>query len=220
MENNKITRHGYHPEIFDPFQASVDCLLVIAFPKSNSPNYPLAVGLAEGGERYAVVPINGKPMNVAALGKTQTEAGRALALIEYVQGWKGTLMFSRGRLIKNSYQLSSVINCFIDSCLCRDKKAFCYTIIDDPLSENVQDIGMSISIRIVEKPPIKQAVQIDRYAFPCKLLFQRFKFQKGHPSTPQDQVQAAGVEFSCNVCPNFEPDDFKKIGVRTAVKDF
>jgi hypothetical protein len=51
----------------------------------------------------------------------------------------------------------------------------------------------------------------EQYIFPCKHLVTWFQFQKGHPSSTVNQIQAAGVEFGCNLCPNFVPDDFQKI---------
>jgi hypothetical protein len=219
MENEEIAKHNPQMEIVDPLQDSIGCLLVIAFPKSSSRNYPLAVSVAEAAERYAVIAIGGKPMHVAAFGKTQADAGKALALLEYTHGWKGKLIFSRGRMIQNSYEVSQIVRCFLEACLCRDRKAHCYQIIDEPFSV-VQDMRMSISITLVEKPPIKQEIQVDRYAFPCKFLFPWFKFQEGHPSSWQDQIQAAGVRRGCDVCPHFVADDFKKVGTRTVLKDF
>jgi hypothetical protein len=71
-------------QIIDPFQASVNCLLVVAFAKTNSPNYPFAVSLAEGAERYGNAEIGGKHMHVAVFGRTQADTGRALALIGHI----------------------------------------------------------------------------------------------------------------------------------------
>jgi hypothetical protein len=47
--------------------------------------------------------------------------------------------------------------------------------------------------------------------FPCKHLHPYFKFQKGHPSSPENQIQAAGIDRQCDWCPNFRPADFKKM---------
>ncbi len=206
-------------EVIDPFQESVNSLVVIAFPKSSSKNFTFALSIAQGANRYAITEIGGKQMHFAAFARTQAEAGRASALLGYANSWKGTMIFSGGKLIPSGYQVVQVIECFLESCSCRDSKAHCQTVIDDPFSETIQDLSMSISIRLVDRPSLKQEVKIDRYAFPCKYLLSWFRFQKNHPSTPHDQIQAAGVGKSCNICPHFRPEDFKVVGVKTVIKD-
>jgi len=215
-----LTKSNRQLEVIDPFQESVNSLVVIAFSKSNSKNFAFALSIAQGASRYAITEIGGRQMYFVAFARTQADAGRASSLLSYVNGWKGTMIFSCGKLIPNGYQVSLVIECFLESCSCRDSKAHCQTIIDDPFSVVTQNLSMSISIRLVERPPIKQEVKIDRYAFPCKYLFGWFRFQKDHPSSPQDQIQAAGVSRGCDICPHFKPDDFKLVGTKTLVKDF
>ena len=215
-----LTKSNTQIEVVDPFQESVNALLVVAFPKSSSKNFAFALSIAQGASRYAITEIGGNQMHFAAFARNQGDAGRASALLSYVSGWKGTMIFSRGKVIPNSYLVSQVIDCYLESCSCRDSKAHCQTIIDDPFSSVPQNLSMSISIRLVERPPIKQEIQVDRYAFPCKYLFSWFRFQKDHPSSPQDQIQAAGVSKGCDICPHFKPDDFQVVGTKTVVKDF
>jgi hypothetical protein len=204
-------------EAIDPFLISVDCLLVVAFAKSNSKNYPLALALAQGAARYAIMDLIGTPMNVAAFGKTQADAGRAVALLKYVQSWKGTLIFSRGRLVENSFQVSQVIRCYLDACACRDPHAYCHVVIDDPRLGRPERLVATMTIQLAETAPELRELQVPRYVFPCKFLHQRFRFEEGHPSSPQDQIQAAGVRFGLTSCPNFVPDDFTHVGFRTVL---
>ena len=188
--------------IIDPFQASIGCLLAIAFPKTNSKNYAFAVTIAESAERYAVAEISGQSMHIAVFAKTQADAGRAAAVLEYAQGWRGTLLFVQGKAIRGSYRVREVLECFLQSCQCNDTKAHCHEVVDDPRYSSF-DYGF------------RERKKIDRYVFPCKHLLTLFHFSVDHPSSYQDQIQAAGVEHSCAVCPNFRPEDFKKIGNRT-----
>ena len=206
--------------VIDFFSESVTNLVVVAFPKSSSKNFTFALSLAIGASKYALTNVDGKEMHVACFAKTQADAGRASALLSYIGGWRGVLMFSAGKLVQSSYQISQVLACYLESCSCRDNRAHCHTIIDDPFSSDVRDMSMSISIRIVENPPPKHQVKIDRYSFPCKHLFPYFRFQADHPSSHQDQIQAAGVQRGCDICPHFNPDDFKVVGVKTVLKDF
>ena len=204
----------------DPFEASLRFLLVVVFSKSNSKNFPLALNIAEGATQFAVADINGRPTYFACFGKNQADAGRAVALLDYVRAWKGVQIFSRGKLLQSPYHVVEVLNCFLESQSCRDSSAHCHKVIDDPFSEEVDEMGLSFSIRLTDQPSLKHEVEIDRFTFPCQLLLHRFRFQKDHPATPEDQIQAAAVRQGCDWCPNFDPDNWNKIGTRKAVKEF
>lgn len=199
MKRDKSLVLGPQDRIIDPFQSSLDCLLVVSFPKTNSKNYVFALSIAEAAERYGIATIGGKLMHVAVFGTTQADAGRASALIGYIRGWKGAFIFVRGKIVRDSYRLEEVLQCYLQSCLCRDSKAHCHFVIDDPF-----DPGFSSQLFNHRAG--------DKYIFPCKHLVTWFRFQDGHPSRIEDQIQAAGVEFGCNLCPNFAPDDFRKVG--------
>lgn len=217
---NAIDKVNTSLEVIDPFAESIKSLIVVAFPKSTSKNFPFALNIAQGANRYAITEIGGKQMHFAVFSKNQADAGRAAALLGYVATWKGAMIFAGGKVISHGYEIAQVIQCYLESCSCRDSKAHCHTIIDDPFSNVIQDFSMSISIRLIERPPLKQEVKIDRFAFPCKHLQSWFRFEKDHPSTPQDQIQAAGVRKHCDICPNFRPDDFNVVGTKTMTKDF
>jgi len=186
-------------QIIDPFQASVNCLLVVAFAKTNSPNYPFAVSLAEGAERYGNAEIGGKHMHVAVFGRTQADTGRALALIGYTRGWRSAFVFAQGKMVGDTYHLQEVLSCYMQSCQCRDIKAHCIFVIDDPFEDD-------------DTRRMSHRESTHKYAFPCKLLVTRFHFQSNHPSSIVNQIQAAGVEQCCTFCPHFTPESFMEIG--------
>ena len=186
-------------QIIDPFQASVGCLLVVAFSKTNSVNYPFAVSVAEGAERYGTAEIGGKSMHVAVFGKTQADAGRALALIGYVRGWRSAFVFAQGKMVGDTYHLQEVLSCYVQSCQCSDIKAHCIFVIDDPFEDD-------------NNHQMSNHESTHKYVFPCKLLVTRFQFQSDHPSSIVNQIQAAGVAQCCNFCPHFSPEGFSEIG--------
>lgn len=204
----------------DLFDASLRYMLVLVFPKSSSKNFPLVLNIAEGAEKFTVGDINGKQTYFVCFAKNQADAGRAIAILDYVRSWKGVQIFSGGKLLQNSYHVAQVIHCFLESQTCRDPQAHCHKVIDDPFSEEVEPQGISLSVRLVDRPTLKQEVEIDRYLFPCQFLFNRFRFQIDHPSSPADQIQASAVKNGCNWCPNFEPDKWKKLGTRKVFRDF
>ena len=96
-------------QIINPFQASLNCLLVVAFSKTNSINYSFAVSLAEGAEHYGIAEVGGKSMHVAVFGRTQADAGRASALIAYVTGWRGAFVFAQGKIVINTYGFQKIL---------------------------------------------------------------------------------------------------------------
>ena len=138
----------------DFFGESLTSLVVVAFPKNNSINFAFALSLAMGAAKYGIASVDGKSMHVACFAKTQADAGRASTLLGYIGGWKGVLLFSAGKLIQSSYHVSQVLSCYLASCSCRDSRAHCQTIIDDPFSNAAQNMSMSISIRLLERPPL------------------------------------------------------------------
>jgi hypothetical protein len=220
----QLEMRGSNIEPIDPFQASLQSLLVIAFFKSRSTSYPFVVGIAENAERYGIFTVNGKPMHVAVFGRTQADAGRASAVLQYIMSWKGVLLFARGKLIPNGWPVMEVVNCFNESCSCNDRRAHCHKIIDDPFVNVPRVTNMTISIRVAPeklapKLSFKNKKEIDRYIFPCKYLYPRFSFQQGHPSSLQDQIQAGAVTQGCDLCPSFSPEDFRKVGSRTVEED-
>ena len=219
MGKSAITRDKTSLEAIDPFEASTGCLLVIAFPRSNSRNFPVVVSIAEGASKYAVASINGAPMHVALFAKTPADAGRASALFGYIQSWKGTLVFVQGRVVHDRYRLPQVLECYVNSCSCRDKAAHCYQVIDGPFSMIARSMTVSISVDLSMRLKPKKTIEINRFVFPCRHLFPFFRFEEGHPSSVQDQIQAAGVQHGCHICPNFFPDEYKKVGARTILRD-
>ncbi|PTA51847.1 hypothetical protein C9I43_00490 (plasmid) [Shewanella morhuae] len=205
----------------DPFSASFSSLLVIVFSKSNSKNFPLALNIAQGAEKFVETTVSGKTTYSVCFGGNQVDAARAIAFLDYAASWKGVQIFSQGKLIPSSYHIVEVLNCYLKSQSCRDYKAHCQTVIDDPFNTEIEKIGgIAFVIKITETPTIKQEIEIDRYAFPCKHIFHRFRFQCDHPSCPEDQIQAKAVDLGCDWCPNFDADSWKKIGTKTVLKEF
>jgi hypothetical protein len=205
-------------EAIDPFAESVNFLVVVTFPKSSSSNFPFALSIAQLASRYAVISIAGKPMHFAAFGKDQAEAGKAAAVLKYVSGWTGTMIFAGGKIIAEHHEVAGVIDCYLKACACVDMKAHCHKIIDDPMHRGSSRARESISISLTMTKPLEIEEKIDRFAFPCVYLESWYRFQKDHESSMRDQFQAAGVNRGCHICPNFKPEDFKKIGFRTVVK--
>lgn len=204
-------------EKIDPFAESAGLLLVIAFNKSSSPNFPLALTMAKTAQRFVVADIGGRIMHVVGFAKNQADAGKAAAFMGYANTWKGVMVFSNGALVSNTKRLSIVLDCYLQSCACRDPKAHCRQVIDDPLQK------MERSPYEPHITPVFSAKMVDirQRAFPCKLLRPAMRFQSYLDATPGDQIQAAGVKHGCSICPRFDPDDFPDVGsYRTTVHGY
>lgn len=203
----------------DLIQASIDHLIAISFPKSSSTLYPLAVNIAQGASLYDEIPLGSRLVHLVVFTRTREDAGRARSLIQYTSGWKGVQIFAGGKLIQNTWQVTQVLECFLEASACKDWTAHCHRVIDDPYVNNPDEQSLSFTITMSDKPHFKEAIPIDRYIFPCSFLNGRFKFQTDHPAKPEDQIQAKAVESGCDWCPYFDPSQYRKIGTRKIYKD-
>jgi hypothetical protein len=196
---------------FDPMKESVNHLMGIVFAKSRSSTYPLAVNVAQGAYRYAETIIDKQTIHTVLFSMTKDDISKALALIDYLSGSKSLSIFVRGRICNNYYPIMEVLRCYTGATNCTDYRAYCCQVIDDPFLERHTG-GMSFTIRLALNPDeVQKPTIVQKYLFPCKHLHSYFQFQKGHPSTIEDQIQAAGIEKSCDWCPNFQPSGFKKL---------
>ena len=121
-------------------------------------------------------------MHYAAFGKTRIQAARALMVIKYIGGLRGTEIFTAGKLVESTYITTRTIECFLEACGCTDRRAHCE--------------------RTVDYRPFPCRL----------LLRSGFVFDYNHPSSQRDQIQAAGVHAGCNWCPNFDPDRYEEAG--------
>lgn len=199
-------------------RASLTSLVAIAFAKSPSQSYRLAVHVAQQASFYYEEKVGGQTIHSVVFDKSREEAARAVALLQYVGGWKSTQVFSGGKVLQDRYKISQILRCYLEAAACDDWKAHCFTIIDDPFAE-VRQSRTGISL-VVSLGPFKmtQEIKIDEYIFPCAYLssFFRRKSQK-HPSDQTDQIQATAIIVGCDFCPYFDAKEYKKVGQRIKV---
>lgn len=199
-------------------EASIGHLLGVSFAKSSSPSYPLAVAVASEAANYEAAVIGGKPAHFAVFAKSRIEAGRARTLLHYVAGWKGVQIFAGGRLVQQVYQANQVLDCYLEACGSTDWQAHCFSVIDDPLVDLPDSCGLYLTISL-EKPKPKQAIEVDRYTFPCTLIRGELRVAKEHPASIHDQIQAEAVRSGCDWCPRFDAGNYRKVGSRTILTD-
>lgn len=195
------------PATIDPFDMSMRLFVVVAFPRSPSRSFQMALSIARTATEFQAAEIGGLQMHVAGFDKTATGATKALALIDLVKGWKGQMVFSAGRLLRSTTEIVEFLECFSQASACRDPASHCHVVIDDPARWNTESILRVSPFGKLheERPPPK------KYVFPCALLFKRYLLDPDHPSSYQDQIQAAAVKRGIHVCPFFNPDDMREI---------
>lgn len=193
----------------DLIEDSLSHLLTLCFAKSSSSTYSLAVHLAKSAAKYDETYVGNTLLHMAAFGKNREDAARAMTLIGYVRGWKSTKIFAGGKIIQDIFRTLAVLRCYIESLACTDWTAHCFTVISDPYStlpdEFITIITMDESLKSANLP------KKDNYIFPCAYLKLYFRFQIGHPASPQNQIQARAVEIGCDWCPRFTQYAYKKI---------
>lgn len=218
MNINELEKH------IDPFDSSLDYLLIIVFSKSSSKNFSLVLSAANGAKKLLKTNIGGLETYFVCFGKDRIDTERAITILDYVYNWKGIQVFSKGRLLKDLYRVKDVLNCYLNSIICRDYKAHCFTIIDDPFSEIKRGLTLTIPIKIniptnKNIPQLKKRNEIKRFSFPCTYVFPYTRFQKDHPSKAEDQIQASAVAMCCDWCPNFNADNWQKVGFEEILED-
>lgn len=215
MKNKDLVTGGSQPatERIDPFKASIDALLVVAFGKSSSRSFPIALSIAQAASKYGVFEIGGSQLHLAIFGRTQEDAGRAHALLGLAAPWKSTMVFCRGQLLAKTSSVENVLSCYLDSFSCESQSAHCHKIIDDPMAMRPRSAYATIFTAAdgtIQSSRPKQ-FEIKRMALPCKLLHWTV-IDRNHTATPEEQIQAGGVKAGVHVCPRFRPNDYQQAG--------
>lgn len=192
---------------------SLDYLVLVLFVRSRSDAFPLAIDIANKAQLFAERDLKNLTIYVSGFDATFEGAMRALDLIHYVRGWKGTHFYAQGRMVigemEQAFRLEAVLRCFADSCAARDYRAYCFRLIDDPCDPLMPNWNLEHVMSNFRNPETK--AETGTYVFPCKHMLQWFSAQRDHPSSVQDQIQADGVDKMCDACPRFNPDDFRKL---------
>lgn len=198
--------------------------LAVAFSKSGSPNYGAAVELAKSASKYAEKAVGRTVMHMAAFSSDRLQMSRALALLRYIKGLKSTQLYAGGKLLISAHRTEEVINCFLTAAACNDWRAHCHRTIRNPFATTEErtrwiegDLAMPgfgrINGRLAVIEPKSQPAQ--GYRFPCKFMTRygeiHFRLDPGHAASATDQIQAMAVAQDCAWCPNFKPEDFKKL---------
>ena len=197
------------PETLDPVATSKSHLVVIAFARTTSPIYSVAVSLAVSACVYGEVELPGGLMHIAGFEKTKDGASRALALLKIVADWKATQVFAGGAYINEPWQAFATIECYAKASACSNWRAHClqeiYTEVvrEEPFADGRVDIRDVLGAR--------PSYTTTPFRFPCKLIFPRFRKQDLPGVTTAQEIEAQAVEQGCHFCPFFDSGNFKKL---------
>lgn len=189
---------------------SRDYLVLVLFVKSRSSAFASAVEIAGRAPLFVERDLKSLRIYAAGFAPTLKGATDVVDLIHYVRGWKGTHFYAQGRMIigemKQAYDLESVLQCFIESCIADNWRAHCQKTIDDP------HFPIHLTQKLDYIHPMFRHISVlsteGRYLFPCSYMLRWFEAQPNHPASVRDQIQAEGIAKMCDVCPRFAPDDF------------
>lgn len=203
-------------------------LVGVSFIKNRSPQYDLAVNKAQAADRYTEIQEKRDLIHAAVFGKTLESAERALDLIRLVIKWPGSQLFAKGRLITNTRDLIRVLECYLESFRCDDYRAHCHVVIKEPgFDDRIAKIfAMRIQLYDLGKrdawvdSKIPNYIDLQRYIHPCKIAADSFNIDPDHPSEYKHQVQAHGVSICADICPRFNPADYKLSGKPVKVDVF
>lgn len=183
--------------------------IAISFPASRAAAYDAAVNVAEQAEAYRVATVGKSRFHLAGFGRTRAQASLALSLCGYIRSLKGVQYYGGGKLLLGWVAVESVLLCYLEATACNDFRAHCYRTLDeDQMYRRPRRPGNYVNIG----PGAPVDGEKPRYLLPCTyLLKNQFGIDPDHPSSPQDQIQAAGIERGCDWCPHFNPKELKTL---------
>lgn len=211
-------------QITDPKEVLKECIVFFAFPKSRSANFPIALSLAQAATAYGEQDVCGRILYWAGFTKSISDLEKAAELLRLAGNWIGTMAKVNGCKVTKPFNAYLTISCYLEGLQCSNQAAHCHKLIDDPFHPNYevmsQTVKKSTPLRSCTADVIQFDEKIKRYIFPCKRMLEFsmfhpvFSFKDMRQIEPQDQIQAAAVEYGISVCPFFEATAFVEIGAR------
>lgn len=201
---------------FDPSSASRDFGLVVMFPRSRAASYMSAVEAARLASLYRETVTDGKVVNhVCAFAKSQQQMSLALMVMNWVGDLKGVQVYASGRILSEPRSVAPVLDCYLTALTCTNWRAHCNVIVADPFRRD-EFTGVSLTINSFGEIGGMDDTPDVSYLHPCRLVhdrrWSRHALSPDHPASPADQIQAHAASIHCEWCPNFHPEDFRKLG--------
>lgn len=180
--------------------ASLFC--AIRFDANRKKNFEAVLRMC----RRASVFIEDDGMYLVAFQKTKEDT-RLVSVITselHSASWRYTL-FANGRVQKNKWAFLNTLDCMVVASKCKDPRAHCHMIIDDPFGETLRAAKLKISLDKSEDADSEQ------WVLPCQQLDGFVKFDRRLKADPAAQLDAAAVKRNVHTCPFFDPTEFKRL---------
>jgi len=197
---------------------SIEHPLAVAFSKTSSPNYRVAVDTARRAFKYSEIQHGNTIQHAAVFAAERVQLSRALHLLWYIRGFKSTRVFAGGKLQTGTARIEEVINCYLTAMACDDWRAHCHRVVsDDPFGwdDMLDEFQRTFKPGTSSKRAVKKPPQVTRYQIPCALVAlyggRQAVTEAVFGVSVRDKLQAIGVKRGCAWCPNFKPDDFKTL---------
>lgn len=211
-------------QITDPKEMLKDCIVFFAFPKSRSGNFPIAVSLAKAATAYGEQDVGGRTLYWAGFTNSISDLEKAAELLRLAGNWVGTMTRINGYKVTQSFDAYLTISCYLKGLQCSKQSAHCHKLIDDPFHPDYDVMSQTVKtkphLRIKRSDAVEFDKEIKQYMFPCKKMLQfsmfhpQFSFENVNQIAPQDQIQAAAVEYGFSICPFFDATAFQEVGSR------
>ncbi len=212
----------------DLINDSKNYLIALSFEVNRSPRYRSVVALSQGATKYQEEPLEGGGLiHLAVFDDSPSQVSRAIAILNHVWKWDSIQLFTKGRLVDVEKALK-VLECYSEAQHSDDWQAHCFTVIDDPAfaEEAAIQFFLDLKRQALERVEpkyvelIPEKINVQRYVFPCQLLYSKRVVSTDHPASVVNQIQAAGVKAACDICPKFNPGNYKKTGKPVSISLF
>lgn len=187
----------------------------VLFTKSSSKNYKAAISLAQKAAHYGEHEIDGALYHVAVFSRDPRQFMLANVLIDFVAEWKATIIVCGGRRLHNRYKFSQLAACIGAAAQCADPRAHCCEVVQRVYMEDpyAQISVMMLQIRMPGEIPVEEEPRkpVPGYVTPCRLLRMTGSLSRHHPASPEAQIEALAKTDFIDVCPFFDPVQFREI---------
>ncbi|WP_133598648.1 hypothetical protein [Tepidicella xavieri] len=187
--------------------AASDYLAVVFFFESKGVGSRLAISIARSASFFAEDKSESKTFYLVGFKKTERDATRLLALMPIVSGWRGTMMFMKGRPMRWEWRIQQVIECYVKSFSHTHQEDYCKSVYEygGPIVTSV------ISIRMPGELVFQQPEQEQRpfLILPCRQMTGwKIREAKEAPDK-KSQILSHAIEQNIDVCPMFDVDRYK-----------
>jgi hypothetical protein len=166
----------------------------------------------------------------AGFTKAISELEKAAELLRLAGNWVGSMAKINGCKVNSPMNAYFTISCYLEGLQCSNHFAHCHKLIDDPFHSNYDVMSQTVRQKTYPRSNSSDAIEFDeeikQYVFPCKRMLEfsmfhpQFAFKNVRQITPQEQIQAAAVEYGISMCPFFDATAFTEVGTRKMKMEF